>query len=234
LASPLHEGKLRRVSTRVLLRFLQTLHDSGMAEIAPPERDLAACLRKAGGDSGEARQLDRLLEGWHGEALLDLPGHALDHHPEAALWGALLLFRAACLASFHDLGEAEIRELLTGRPLPDASNPAAHFSADLSLRHWPPLFRMARARSEDDPLVKVMHSLAATFPLSSPGMHLELPAESPVFRHAGLHQLFAERALERADHACLARPATAALIRAKLGAYSADLGRGLLSPALDS
>jgi hypothetical protein len=218
----------------VLLRFLQTLGDSGLAEIAPPERDLAACLRKAGGDPAESRQVGRLLEDWHGEALLDLPGPPLAFHPDAARWAALLLFRAACLASFRDLGEAEIREFLSGRPLPDAADPAAHFSADLTLRHWPALFRMARARSEDDPLVGLMHRLAATFPLSSPGMHLELADDSPVFHHAGLHQLFAERALERADHACLARPATAALIRAKLGAHAAELGRGLLSPALES
>ena len=68
--------------------------------------------------------------------------------------GALLLFRAACLAAFREIGEAEIPELLHGGLAPAAGEPAAHFSADLCLRHWPDVYRMARARSEDDPLVK--------------------------------------------------------------------------------
>ena len=100
------------------------------------------------------RRLGRMLEQWHGAAVLELPGPALAYHPEAALGGALLLFRAACLAAFREIGEAEIPELLHGGLAPAAGEPAAHFSADLCLRHWPDVYRMARARSEDDPLVK--------------------------------------------------------------------------------
>jgi hypothetical protein len=55
-----------------------------------------------------------------------------------------------------------------------------------------------------------------------------------VLRHAGLRQFFAERALERADHACLAVPEIGTLVRLKLGSHAATLGRGLLSPALES
>ncbi len=226
--------RLRASFDRVLLRFLQTLHDSGRAELAPEDRDLAKTLRNAGKDAEEARKIGRMLESWHEEAVLDLPGLALDFHPEAAFWGAVLLFRAAALASFRDLGENEIRDLLQRYPMPDGSPPAAHFSADLCLRHWPDLYRMARARSEDDPLVKVMRELAATFPLSAVGMELPLAPDSSVLRHAGLRQLLAERALEKADHTSLADPLIAGLVRSKLGAYAATLGRGLLSPVLES
>ena len=113
--------------------------------------------------------------------------------------------------------------------MPDAADPAAHFSADLCLRHWADLHRMARARSEDDPLVKVMHALAANFPLSAPGMERAVDFSHPVFRHAGLAQLFAERSLARADTTCLALPEIERLVRSKLGAYTAGLGRGLLT-----
>ena len=222
--------------TCVLLRFLQTLHDSGRAELAPEGRDLAACVREAGNGSSEMQRVLRLLEGWHGDAVLDLPGPALAFHPAAALQGAILLFRSACLVSFREIGETAIHELLPRASIPDESNPAAHFSADLCLRHWPDLYRMARACSDDDPLVKLMHEMAAGFPLSSLGMNLPVAEDSPVLRHAGLRQLFAERALERADYACLAVPEIGTLVRLKLGAYTATLGRGLLStaPALES
>lgn len=175
-----------------------------------------------------------MLESWHAEAVMDLAGPALGFHGEAAIWGSVLLFRAACLVSFREIGEKEIHELLQGDPMPDSSNPAAHFSADLCLRHWPHLYRMARARSEDDPLVKVMHGLAVEFPLSCLGMNVAVSADSVVLRHAGLRQFFAERALERADHASLAVPEIGTFVRSKLGAYSATLGRGLLSSSLES
>jgi hypothetical protein len=225
---------LLEIPRPVLLHFLQTLHDGGIAELAPDGRDVAACVGNAGSDPDEARKIRRILNQWHGEAVMDLPGAALEFHPEAAVWGATLLFRAACLTTFREIGEVAIHELLQGRPMPDASDPAAHFSADLCLRHWPDVYRMARARAEDDPLVKVMSGLAAVFPLSSLGMSPPLLPDSPVIRRAGLRQIFAERALERSDHACLAVPEIDALVRLKLGAYAAILGRGLLSPALES
>ncbi|HEY1120581.1 MAG TPA: hypothetical protein VGE67_03240, partial [Haloferula sp.] len=124
--------------------------------------------------------------------------------------------------------------LLRREPMPDAQEPAAHFSADLCLRHWPDLYRMARGRSEDDPLVKAMYDLAKDIPLSAPGMHLAV--EHPVItQHTGLRQIFAERALERADTTCLAQPEISSFVRSKLGAYASELGRGLLSsPATES
>jgi len=219
---------------RVLPRFLQTLHDCGRAELAHPDHDLIATLKTAGKSPREFSTIRRMLDGWHAEAVMDLPGPALEFHEEAAVWGAILLYRAASLVSFREIGEREIYELLQGDPMPGCLNPAAHFSADLCLRHWPDLYRMARARSEDDPLVKILHGLAAEFPLSSLGMSVAVSPQSVVLRHAGLRQVFAERALERADHVNLAVPEIGTFVRSKLGAYSATLGRGLLSSPLES
>jgi hypothetical protein len=107
-------------------------------------------------------------------------------------------------------------------------DPAAHFSADLCLRHWADLHRMARARSEDDPLVRMMENITTNIPLTAPGMNLpSVDVSHPMFHHAGLAQLFAERALERSDTTCLALPLIHQLIRSKLGAYVAILGCGL-------
>lgn len=187
-------------------------------------------MKAAGQEETERRQIARMLESWHADAVLDLPGPPLPFHPQAAWWGALLLFRAACLVAFREIGESDIIGLLQREPMPDAAEPAAHFSADLCLRHWPDLYRMARARSEDDPLVKAMHDLTKSLPLSAPGMHLAVAPPD----HPGLRLIFAERALERADTTCLALPEIARLVRSKLGAYAPELGRGLLSSATES
>lgn len=172
-----------------------------------------------------------MLGVWHSDAVMELPGPPLEFHPEAAMWGATLLFRAACLLCFREIGEHEIRALLQQPQMPDVASPAAHFSADLCLRHWPELCRMARAQSEDDLLVKVMYELAAHFPLSSLGMNLPT---LPSFRHAGLRQFHAERALERSDHASLAIPEIGALVRSKLGHYATRPGGGSLTLPLES
>jgi hypothetical protein len=215
----------------VLLRFLQSLHDSGRAELAPPGREWSKVVTAAGNDAGEKQRCIQLLGAWHQEAVLDLPGPPLPFHPAAAWWGAVMLFRAACLVCFREMEVTDIVALLRREPMPDSHDPAAHFSADLCLRHWPDLYRMARARSEDDPLVKAMHDLAKDIPLSAAGMHLA--AEHPVLAHTGIRQLYAERALERADTACLAQPEISSFVRSKLGAYASELGRGLLSPATE-
>lgn len=215
----------------VLLRFLQTLHDSGRAELGQPDHNLLDSMRRAGTQPEEARKVRGILESWHAEAVLDLPGAPIDFHQEAAHWGAILLFRVAFLLSFREVEGSEISVLLNGERMPDEANPSAHFSADLCLRHWPVLYRMARARSEDDPLVRTMQEMARTFPLSSVGMGIAVSPDSPVVRHACLKQFFAERALERADHTCLSIPEIAGFVRSKLGAYSTTLDRGLLPPS---
>jgi hypothetical protein len=218
----------------VLLRFLQSIHDRGRAELGQPDHDPLEALWRAGKEPEEARSVQRMLGTSHAQAVLDFPGSGIEFHPEAAIWGAILLFRAAFLTSFREIEGSEIAALLQAVPMPDGANPSAHFSADLSLRHWPALYRMARARSEDDPLVKSIHELAGSFPLSSLGMNIGIRSDSPVLRHAGLRQFFAERALELADHAGLSVPEIADYIRSKLGAYSAILDRGLLLTSTES
>ncbi len=219
----------------MLARFLQSLSESGRAELPWPGRDVEAFIASAGSDELDRREANRILSGWHGELVAELPGPALSYHPRAATWGALMCYRAACFICFREISGPTILRLLPDQPLPDAASPEAIFSADLSLRHWPEFFRMARSNSEDDPLVTAMHRLAAQVPLSSLGMHIPVDPAHALFRHAGLRQLFAERALERADHACLAVPEVAGFIRSQLGAYNSTLGRGLLpapAPAL--
>ncbi|HEY1122685.1 MAG TPA: hypothetical protein VGE67_13825, partial [Haloferula sp.] len=81
----------------MLLQFLQTLHDSGRAVLEPPGREWLKVATDATNDAGERKRALRLLAEWHEEAVLDLPGPSLPFHPAAAWWGAVMIFRAACL-----------------------------------------------------------------------------------------------------------------------------------------
>lgn len=216
-------------AAHLILRFLSTLRETGRAELASPGRVPVEMIRLAGSDPEERKSIHRLLHGWHEEALRDLPGPPLPYHAAGAEWGAVRLVRAACFLGYRDIEPEEIPKGLPGTPLPDAELPEAHFSADLALRHWADLFRMAQALSEDDPLVAAMKELAKTTPLAAPGMEVVLPEDSPVFRHPGLCQLLAERAYARKDRVLLNQPRIASLVRAKLGAYVTELGSGLLS-----
>lgn len=231
MAVPSIIRSLKPPFTRVLADFLQTLARDGRARLPWPEQDVEALVARAGKDEADLRQAERILESWHQEAVLDLPGPPLNYHPRAALWGALMTFRAAAFICFREIEAGTIQRLLPDEPLPDAGIPEAIFSADLCLRHWPMLTRLARSHSEDDPLVVAMHRLAAQVPLSALGLQIPADPAHPLFRHAGLRQLFAERALERADHACLALPEIATFLRSKLGTYFHSLGRGLVPPA---
>ena len=219
---------------RVIIRFLHSLHDHGRGELAAGSVDLAASVGAETSDEATQSTVMRLLESWHRNAVLDLAGPPLPFHTAAARWGAYLLYRAACLVAYRNLGEKDIVRWLQADSMPDLSNPAAHFSADLCLRQWASLYRMARALSEDDPLVKIMESIAISAPLAAPGMHRAVDPNHSIFRHAGLTQLFAERALERSDTTSLALPVVHQFVRSKLGAYAAELGRGLLPTEITS
>ncbi|WP_338289546.1 hypothetical protein [Luteolibacter sp. LG18] len=216
----------------MILRFLTSLHETGRAELAFPGRVPVEMIRLAGSDPEERKAIHRLLHGWYEEAVRDLPGPPLAYHAAGAEWGAIRLVRAACFLGYRDIEAEEIPKGLPGTPLPDAELPEAHFSADLALRHFADLFRMARALSEDDPLLAAMQALAVMAPLAAAGVPVTLPEDSPVFRHAGLCQLLAERAYGRKDRALLAHPRIAPLVRTKLGAYVTELGSGLLSPVV--
>ncbi len=219
---------------RVIIRFLHSLHDHGRGELAAGGVDLAAALDAETIDEATQTTVTCLLESWHRNAVLDLAGPPLLFHLAAARWGANLLYRAACLVAYRNLEEKDIVRWLQRDAMPDNSDPAAHFSADLCLRHWASLYRMARALSEDDPLVKIMESIGASAPLAAPGMHRAVDPDHFIFRHEGLTQLFAERALELSDTTCLALPAVHQLVRSKFGSYAAELGRGLLTTEIAS
>lgn len=210
----------------MILRFLQSLKESGRAELVPDKGDLSKQIMAAG-RGGERPELEALLKAWYHEASLRVPGKAPEFHAEAACWGAMMLFRAACFLSFREIDEAQVLAGMDAGGMPDAELGSAHFSADLALRFLPDIYRMAMSMAPDDPLVKALARIGDQVPLSSVGMEGVVPIlelEDP-----NLRQWMAERALGAGDRAGLDRSGLCELARGKLGGHAERFGKGLLS-----
>lgn len=193
-----------------LASFLHRLSEDGRAVVstlpspsAPDAGDAVAVLE----------QTDRIARD---ELTFELPAF----QPEPALWAARL-FRDLCrLTACRDLGEDEIQRACASA-CPDAEGPGAAWSVDLTLRHLPKLFELARHLSNADPLIDQLKRLAREWPLSSVGLPgLEGIDPGTIAGHAGLRRLYADRILAARDRSRLGHPVIDEMLRADLGAHS--------------
>lgn len=84
-------------------------------------------------------------------------------------------------------------------PPPTAS---AHYSADLTLRYLPDLFRLCRGLAENDPLLAQLRTTGGDWPLSSIGMAGVTPAAArldTVLADPALRQCYIDRVLTAGD-----------------------------------
>jgi hypothetical protein len=219
-----------------ILQFLRELRSTGTPVIRlSGQGSWRSVLPKIEAEAANDHQLTSLLAAWHAEAAEDLGGPALAFDEAAALHGATLLFRAAWCYLHRDSTAAEVTQLLH-LPAPGPLDPAAQFSADLTLQHLPSLHRMAQALAPGDPLLPALQQLAQTFPLASPGLLFPdktLPDPDPSSWHAlrshlGLWQLFLDRVLQRQDRLWLAHPDVLPAVHHALGAHAKALAPFLL------
>src|SRR5262249_2141784 len=134
-----------------------------------------------------------LLRDLHKRAQAELSSEPPDFSPVAALWAAELLYQVCQFTVCRELGEDLIANAFANA-CPEPHNPASDWSVDLTLRHLPALFRLARHLSSGDPLVQAMGQLAAEWPLSSVGI-AELSALNLdcFITHPSLARLYADR-----------------------------------------
>jgi hypothetical protein len=117
--------------------------------------------------------------------MLDVAGPLIDFSPNVAVRAAEAL--------------AHTCRLLTGAdgPLPALEpipSPAAHLSADLTLRFLPTAYRRAKAHAPEGPLAAALDRLLRAWPLSGVLANLDgAPTVAPDFGHPGLQLLYAER-----------------------------------------
>lgn len=167
----------------VFAEFLQRLLRDGSALLAAPP-----VLQ-----DGDRAAATAVLAAAFADAVLDVAGPPLGFEASAALAAAEFVGRACWfLVSRSEPAEMVERALPLPPPPP---RPAAHLSADLTLRFLPALHRRARALAVDDVLTRALERTLREWPLSGAGADLTAPPlTAPDFAgHAGLLLLYAER-----------------------------------------
>jgi len=199
-----------------LVRFLNSLFDNGRVSVGDPRAAIDA----------EFPAADELLAAIEHDARRELSGSPPPLSLEAARWGAVMLYRAAQLLMYRDLGPDAVAAGLRP-PCPAGDESSTHYSVDLTFRFLPDLVRMARTCSHDDPLVVEMMSWASTYPLSSVGLDGvgEIDVE-PIAKHPGLLAIYVDRVIAAQDVSRLADERVRAAIAAALGMH------GHLAPKL--
>ena len=139
--------------------------------------------------------------------------------PEAALWAARLVYRLCQFTVCRDIGAERIAAVCR-EACPVARSPEMNWSADLTLRHLPKLFQLARHLSEGDPLVQHLKQIATAWPLSSVGIAgLENLSLESFIQHPGLRRLYLDRVVATDDISRLNDPRVSDLLRADLGIH---------------
>lgn len=197
-----------------------------------PERshsDLALCIQSLANegraaisaelsevDDADALPLLQQLDGLaRDELALELPAFS----PNAALWAARLFHQLCRFVVCRDIPEEQINATCS-IACPEPRGFDTDWSADLTLRHLPKLFLIARHLSNADPLVIQMKRIAAEWPLSSVGMEgLENLQLDPFVGDAGLRRLYADRIISAGDTSRLGDSRLDDLIRADLGIH---------------
>lgn len=176
--------------------FLTSLRDSGRVRVAPPREVTAE----------ERAEALEVLRRWDGDARAEAAGEAPALSEDAALWGAVTLYRATQALVFREIPAEAVKAALAA-PCPVAASSEAAWSADLALRTLPDLVSLASGVSEDDPLVEGLRAIARAWPLSGVGVRGAGPGPDepplatlePVLAHPALLRAYVDRVLERGD-----------------------------------
>jgi hypothetical protein len=121
---------------------------------------------------------------------LDVAGPPLDFDAATARDAAVALSRACWFLVRPPEDTSSVALTLAAKP-----SPAAHLSADVTLRLLPAVYRRARLREPRGDLARQIETLLREWPLSGVLADLDgAPTTAPEFGgHAGLQLLFAER-----------------------------------------
>ncbi len=154
---------------------------------------------------------------------LDVAGPPIAFDPDAAFAAAAALAEACWRLVAADPDAVPPADRL-GAP----RTPAAHLSADVTLRFLPAVHRRTRPRGEDDPLVGWCEAVLRRWPLSGVLAALSAgPASPPDFGHPGLDLLYAERLADRPHPAWVPPPGPA---RDQVDRVFAGLGKPVPVP----
>lgn len=166
----------------------------------------------------EIGKTQTVLLQWYESDKLEMPSAAPAYDPAAAAWGAAFLYRTIQFILLRELGEEELNAHLPASDAPETA--AAVYSADLSLRHLPDLFRFAKGLAPGDPLLQRMNEVAARWPFSSVGIDIAADADLRlILEHPSLRIAYADRIIQRQSSSRLLHPAVPALVEEVLGQH---------------
>lgn len=208
-------------ATANLAVFLKILAEEGRAAVSPsplsPDSEEAIAV---------LRQVD---ERSRNGLALDLPPFSA----ATALWAAQLFYQLCQFTVCRDIGEVGIKAACA-IPCPEPRGPAVDWSADLTLRHLPKLFQLARHLSHADPLVGQMKQIATEWPLSSVGIPgLEKLNPGSFIVHPGLRRLYADRIFTTEDTSRLGDSRIDSQLRSDLGEHR-DLAPAIAAKFLET
>jgi MoxR-vWA-beta-propeller ternary system domain bpX4 len=187
--------------------LVQSLVNEGRAAVSLQPSDI---------DDVDAVPLLRQLDGLaRDELALDLPVFS----PDVALWAARLFCSLSRFVVCRDIPEEQIKSTCNVA-CPEPRGPQTDWSADLTLRHLPNLFRLARHLSNADPLVGEMKKIAANWPLSSVGIDgLENLRIDSFVDHPALRRLYADRIISTGDISRIGDSRLGNVLRADFGVH---------------
>jgi hypothetical protein len=196
---------------------------------AVPVSDLAVCIQSvmnegraavsmhsSGADDTDSLPvLEQLDEFARDELALELPAFS----PATALWAARLFHQLCRFIVCRDIPQEQIN-VACSIACPEPRGPETDWSADLTLRHLPNLFQLARHLSNADPLLEQMKKIATEWPLSSVGIGgLEKLNLDSFVHHPALRRLYADRMIAAGDRSRLGDARVDDLLRADVGIH---------------
>jgi hypothetical protein len=193
---------------KTLVDWLTSLRSTGRAFILLSNGEKEADAKRRWESEARSVGVTKLLRTWHAAAGLELAHSEPEFHETAAQWGALMLLRAAWAYLFRETDPKEVVTEFQSK-LPDPDNPAAHFSADLTLCWLPDYFRLAQAIADHDPVLAALNQLGGQVPLSSIGVGDCAPDEAALAtlrQHPGLWRAYLDRILRLRDRQRLEHP----------------------------
>ncbi len=202
-----------------LANFLKGLFLNGNPVVNPGPEVPAACI-----DCTSLLREAYERDAWHFPG--PQPSFRIDVAERMAIW----LYTAAMVYADRSMTPELSMQLLRQTEM-DEANGAAHYSADLVLRHLPALHELATGLAEGDPVLVSLREMAWRWPLSSVG--IQKPAElgepdlTALQSHPGLWRLFLDRVISVADSDSLRDRSTRSASRNSLGLHP-DLAIQLL------
>ncbi|MBO6516588.1 MAG: hypothetical protein JJ975_08555 [Bacteroidia bacterium] len=139
--------------------------------------------------------------------------------PNAAIWAARTMYRAAQLILFR---EAEVQDLPKIFPAYQATiTPEAALSADICLRYLPSMMFHLRSIDSDDPLLEVLHRHLMVWHYSYIKQIKEVGELNfdIFFKSDTLRQLYVDRIIEYKNEVLANHPACISYVKANMGMY---------------